>query len=386
MQQGRSSWPQTVLRPIRIPACSEIRESYRPATAVRSCSGTRSAAGQYDVRVAKMDEAGTTLDDALVTSGPSLEAIAGVVPDGAGGAIVAWYDSARHHPGHLCTAVRRRRHSSMGQRRPDLRGPRDTGTPVDGAGRHRWCLFSRGRTSEAVGIPTSTPSGSMAPARCTGRSTVRRRARSQGAQIAPHVAPRCIGRSHHCLERLPWRIAVGVCATTRGVRYAAVDRGRGRDHRSDAGLGLGSSFWAPCQAERTRRSMFAQSLFVDASTGERTTRMRVQRVDPLGAPSWSDTGAVVRDTTGFTSLGRIVSDGAGGAYMAWSDARAGAYDIYAQACRFGRQHPVGPPGQRGLHCRWMAGPRRHDAQWQRHLPDLGGCTIRQQLRRLRAAP
>jgi len=58
-----------------------------------------------------------------------------------------------------------------------------------------------------------------------------------------------------------------------------------------------------------------------------------QRIDAAGAPQWGECGVPVRvlpkDLQTYSSLA-IVSDGAGGAIIAWSDPRGSNSDIYAQ--------------------------------------------------------
>lgn len=55
-----------------------------------------------------------------------------------------------------------------------------------------------------------------------------------------------------------------------------------------------------------------------------------QRLNNAGAPMWGTDGTVVYSGTGGQESPVIVSDGAGGAIVAWQDSRGGQYDIYAQ--------------------------------------------------------
>ncbi len=55
-----------------------------------------------------------------------------------------------------------------------------------------------------------------------------------------------------------------------------------------------------------------------------------QRVDAWGNPLWSAGGVAVCGAAGQQMNAAIVSDGAGGAIIAWQDSRSGNYDIYAQ--------------------------------------------------------
>lgn len=60
--------------------------------------------------------------------------------------------------------------------------------------------------------------------------------------------------------------------------------------------------------------------------------IRAQRLDATGALQWGSAGTLVCGATGDQDLPVIVSDGAGGAIIAWEDHRAGGnnLDIYAQ--------------------------------------------------------
>lgn len=55
-----------------------------------------------------------------------------------------------------------------------------------------------------------------------------------------------------------------------------------------------------------------------------------QRVSATGAAQWTVDGLAVCKAAGYQQYPRIVSDGSGGAIIAWHDARSGGYDIYAQ--------------------------------------------------------
>jgi len=71
-------------------------------------------------------------------------------------------------------------------------------------------------------------------------------------------------------------------------------------------------------------------LWMDARTGH--WRVMAQRVDPAGFFHWDPDGVpVCSDTTGQVNY-QVVSDGAGGFVVAWADERGGeyTYDIYAQ--------------------------------------------------------
>ncbi len=55
-----------------------------------------------------------------------------------------------------------------------------------------------------------------------------------------------------------------------------------------------------------------------------------QRVDASGAPQWTTNGVALCTAPNDQNFPTIVSDGAGGAVVTWSDGRSGGYDVYAQ--------------------------------------------------------
>jgi hypothetical protein len=70
---------------------------------------------------------------------------------------------------------------------------------------------------------------------------------------------------------------------------------------------------------------------LDAATNNVVANtLQAQRVDAAGAVQWGTDGAVVCGVDALASAERLVSDGAGGAIAAWSDARIALYDIRAQ--------------------------------------------------------
>ena len=70
--------------------------------------------------------------------------------------------------------------------------------------------------------------------------------------------------------------------------------------------------------------------WVDQRSG--TLDVYAQRVDASGAPLWTVNGVALCTATGVQSVPTTVSDGAGGAIVAWQDLRGGSgtTDIYAQ--------------------------------------------------------
>jgi hypothetical protein len=61
-----------------------------------------------------------------------------------------------------------------------------------------------------------------------------------------------------------------------------------------------------------------------------SSRPYAQRIDPSGNPLWGSDGVALSDQAVGSGAVVMVSDGAGGAIVAWLDRRAGEYDVYAQ--------------------------------------------------------
>ncbi len=55
-----------------------------------------------------------------------------------------------------------------------------------------------------------------------------------------------------------------------------------------------------------------------------------QRINASGVVQWTTDGVAISTATSYQNYPTIVSDGAGGAIITWSDVRSGTYDIYAQ--------------------------------------------------------
>ena len=69
---------------------------------------------------------------------------------------------------------------------------------------------------------------------------------------------------------------------------------------------------------------------VDVVTGDFVISLVGQKVNSSGAPQWGASGSTICDVTSFCSHEAMVNDGAGGAYVAWSDGRNQVFDIYMQ--------------------------------------------------------
>jgi hypothetical protein len=78
-------------------------------------------------------------------------------------------------------------------------------------------------------------------------------------------------------------------------------------------------------------------------------RMYAQRVNASGVPQWTANGVSLTNSPSGQGRPRIVSNGAGGAIVAWHDVRNGDTDIFAQRILAnGTLDPAWPPGGRAI--------------------------------------
>ncbi|NKE71961.1 IPT/TIG domain-containing protein [Candidatus Manganitrophus noduliformans] len=65
-------------------------------------------------------------------------------------------------------------------------------------------------------------------------------------------------------------------------------------------------------------------------SGQTVFDVRAQRVDGSGAAHWAAGGVVISSAPDIQGMPQLATDGAGGAIIAWQDLRSGRWDIYAQ--------------------------------------------------------
>jgi len=68
----------------------------------------------------------------------------------------------------------------------------------------------------------------------------------------------------------------------------------------------------------------------DDRAGGTTNDIYAQRVNATGAPQWAANGVVVCSATSWQQVPQIASDGANGAVLCWSDNRSGTPDVFVQ--------------------------------------------------------
>ena len=70
--------------------------------------------------------------------------------------------------------------------------------------------------------------------------------------------------------------------------------------------------------------------WTDYRRGDRNPDIYAQRINSGGKPLWQKDGVIVCGAPDIQRAPRICSDGAGGVLVAWTDKGGGSYDVYAQ--------------------------------------------------------
>jgi hypothetical protein len=315
------------------------------------------------------------VDGVPVCTADSLQQAPKVVADGAGGVIATWQD---HRSGNFDIYAQRVNSAGIPQWTPDgvalCTAANEQSYPTivpDGFGGAivTWRDYRSGNIDiyaqrvNASGIPQWTVDG---VALCTAANN------QDYPTIAPDMASGAIvtwedWRSeldiyaqHVNASGVPQWTANGValCTAASGQRFPTIDTdGAGgtivtwRDHRNSAYSDIyaqrvnvsGVPQWtvngvALCTAAYQQIEPVIVSdgaggaivTWTDYRSGDGTSDIYTQRVSALGAPQWTMNGVALSTATSYQQIPMIVSDGTGGAIVTWTDFRNGAGDIFAQ--------------------------------------------------------
>lgn len=286
--------------------------------------------GQWDIRARKFDADGTPAGAAVVIcSAVGHQELRAAIDDGAGGAIVAWTD------------LRSGEHDIYVQRVDIDCAPQWTanGVPIciasgrqelprmvsDGAGGAilAWQDDRNANNTDvyaqrviAAGTALWTPNGVAVCADAGVQQYAVLASDGAGGAIVAWLDLRSILAPSVFAQRLD---GSGVGQWTPDGHSIAVF-GIGSIVRvSDAVTGLANDAIV----------LISEPVF-DFLTGTVTSVLHAQKVNSAGAPQWGAAGATVCDVSSFCLHEHIVNDGAGGAYVAWSDGRDDVFDIYMQ--------------------------------------------------------
>jgi hypothetical protein len=256
--------------------CTAIDAQYNPQIASDGSGGAivvwydRRNGSDYDIYVQRVNSTGVVQ---WTTDGVALCALAGdqaapqILADGAGGAIVVWADGRSVAPGVYAQRV-----SSSGAPLWTNNGV-PIGTPVGGAGSPQ--ILSDG-TGGALIVWDDGRSGFFGDLYAQ---------RVNGAGAAQ------------------W--------TVNGVAICAAPESQAEHQLVADGGGGAIIVW---QDQRNA-----------------SNDIYAQRVNSAGTVQWTTNGVAISTASGYQTVPRIVSDGSGGAIMAWQDSRSGTnMDIYAQ--------------------------------------------------------
>jgi hypothetical protein len=284
---------------------------------------SRNGPGETDIYIQRLDSLGVAQWDpngVVVSDAASVQQNPALTGDGTGGAVVVWDDRRAGSPDiyvqrvnaagviqwgtdavDLCTA-------SIDQINPQIAS--------DGAGGAIavWQDLRSGthdvyaRRVNAAGVPQWTPDG-VALCTATGNQTLPMIvADGAGGAVAAWTDGRTPATDVYA-QRIN---GVGVPQwTPDGVGVCTAAQGQTAVRLIPDGLGGAFVTWDD---------------FRDAANRD----VYVQRVGAGGVPAWTANGVAIGNAGGSQSAPHIVSDGLGGAVIAWVDARTGQQDAYAQ--------------------------------------------------------
>jgi hypothetical protein len=283
---------------------------------------------QYDLHARRFDAAGVRGPVTIVSGAPGDQEPAGIVDDGAGGAIVAWSEkdngqralhvqrldanAAPVWPGgvDVCTAPGARAVPVMVADGTggailawvDSRDPNDPDVyaqRVSAGGVAQWA---------ADGLLVCGAEGEQQPPVMASDS-------AGGTVVA--WAERRFNKPQLYAQRLDG--AGAALWATDGVLVADLTPGQTR-------LSALAAVPGPGQGAIVLMAEPALDFF----TGTLNDALYVQKVDGAGLPQWGLGGALVMQIEGPSEHRRVVEDGTGGAFVAWTDARTGIPHVYAQ--------------------------------------------------------
>lgn len=242
-----------------------------------------------------------------------------VVPDAAGGIIVAWIDHLKTPPFHALFAQRieisgQARWSAGGrpvcgrlERTPAFDAENHFDLLADGGG-GAWVTWAAGPASDTtISVQHLAPDDGALDVGICGTTVTG----DETGAVEPRLVPDGAGGAV-----ATWWTVGGQPAAQRILPGGAL--AWGPDPVFLASTGYNSSV-APDGA--------GGALVAFAAGPYDDTNVRVQRVTAAGTLPWGTEGVAVVTTTGVQEFPRATSDGAGGAVVAWWDHRGHAYDV-----------------------------------------------------------
>jgi hypothetical protein len=324
-----AAWPHDPT--VNVPLCTATGNQHSPTIVADGAGGTIVTWQDYrggataDIYVQKISATGTVLwtaDGAALCTATGNQQAPTLVPDGAGGAIVTWYDY-------------------RGGAAADIYAQR-----ISAAGAVEWT---------ANGVALCTAAGEQAypkivPDGAGGAIVTWHDFRGSGADIyAQRIS---------AAGAVLWTAnGVALCTATGEQSYPTIasDGAGGAvvtwyDYRSSTNYDIyvqrisaaGAVLWtangtALCTATGNQQSPTISSDGVGAAIvtwfdyrGGMAADIYAQRISAAGTVGWTANGVALCTAAGEQAYPKIVPDGAGGAIVAWMDERSGTYDVYAQ--------------------------------------------------------
>ena len=292
----------------------------------------RAGGTDYNIWGQHYDALGTALwaaDGKLLVGGPDIEGAPEVIPDGAGGMLMVYAHAPAGSPGTVVD-LQAQRFDPGGNAMWPAAGVALLPSPQEV---YEFTLCSDGAFGLiAAWTDTRVP---------TNRNLFAQRVRANGTAFWT-AGGKLIGGAAGS-EAGPKAVADGS-----GGAYVVWEDNRAADtdiyveHLAfDGTARYGSNGLAVCTATGFQSNLAA---IADGQAGVIATwsdgrvpqwDLYAQRITPIGA-AWTANGAVVAATTGFQGSPSLVSDGDGGAFIAWSDSRTAIGAVFAQRMsRFG---------------------------------------------------
>lgn len=309
------------------PVCTASSHQTSPAIVSDGAGGAIVAwrdlrSGDYDVYAQRIDASGAVqwaASGAVLCSDASDQWSIAVVSDGAEGAVVAWCDA---RSGDFDVYAQK----------------------IDASGAVPWTtdgvtLCAAADDQESTSIASDGAGGAIVTwqdARSVTYDIYAQRVDASGAvQWAADGEVVCAAAYHQFSPELVSDAAAGAVVTWRDLRSGNYDiyvqriNELGDAQWTESGEPLctdASHQWSPTLVRRGAGG--AVVTWHDSRSG--TLDIYAQRIDASGAVQWTTNGVALCTATDDQDTPAIASDGAGGAVVAWQDARTGIYDIYAQ--------------------------------------------------------
>jgi hypothetical protein len=285
--------------------------------------------GEYDVRARKLDENGAPEGPSTaICDAPGHQMLSGFIDDGAGGGIVGWTDFAAADPRFYAQRIDGDAvplWAANGLLFCDAGGGREGLQFVtDGAGGAIFTWSDR-RDAFSPDIYAQRVSAAGSAMWATNGKVV--------CNLSPQLPGIASDGAGGAI------IAWGEGRFIGPVLYAQRVDASGADQWATNGVIIGdytlTTFSPPfvlgaVPAPGNSAVIMLKEMAFDPPTYELRHVLYVQKVNDAGAAQWGTSGRTVCNALARVEFERIVDDGSGGVYVAWSDHRGSPADVYAQ--------------------------------------------------------